>query len=129
VKNLWEFPQFVLGQIYLKKIKTKNSDRFRNIWIHRASELKDFGISFGRHIILSNDKRGSQLLRHEIGHSIQSLILGPFFLLIVGIPSLLRYRIFLSKESKAPNKKEHWINYQRGYPENWANWCSRRKGK
>ena len=48
------------------------------------------GISLGRYIILNNalynDIRSSQ---HERGHSIQSMILGPLYLLVIGLPSLI----------------------------------------
>lgn len=34
-------------------------------------------------------ERAERLHRHEFGHSIQSLILGPFYLPCVGLPSLV----------------------------------------
>ncbi|MBR3124190.1 MAG: hypothetical protein IKF42_01980, partial [Mogibacterium sp.] len=45
---------------------------------------------------------GRFLLEHEYGHTLQSLILGPFYLLVVGAPSMLWNRLpyFRSKRKK-----------------------------
>ena len=48
-------------------------------------------------------------VRHEDGHSVQSLILGLLYLPFVGIPSLINYH------SKLSNSE-----YYKRYPENWA---------
>ena len=42
--------------------------------------------------------------RHEYGHSIQNIILGPFWLFVIGIPSFIRYwyRNWLYNVKKAP---------------------------
>ena len=45
------------------------------------------GISLGEYIFLNNNRVAS--IKHEYGHSIQSKYLGPLYLLVIGIPSLL----------------------------------------
>lgn len=59
-----------------------------------------------------------KVLSHEYGHTVQSMILGPFFPLVVGLPSMLRFRYFsfLKKRGRRPSEK-----YSVRYPENWAN--------
>lgn len=52
-------------------------------------------------------------LLHESGHSVQSMILGPFYLFAVAIPS-----ICLALYRKAKHKDAEW--YHAHYPENWA---------
>ncbi len=73
------------------------------------------GISLGKYIILNENYHGREFLKkHEYGHSIQSLYLGWFYLLVVGIPSIIRafiWRLF----------KLNRQDYYKGYPENWAN--------
>ena len=61
---------------------------------------------------------------HEYGHSIQSRIFGPLYLLFIGVPSFLR--VIYSRYYYYKTKK-NWSNYYNGYPENWANKLSKRK--
>lgn len=56
-----------------------------------------------------------KLLRHEYGHTIQSLILGPLYLLIIGLPSLIWAGCFNKYRAKRS------VSYDRFYPEHWAN--------
>jgi len=51
---------------------------------------------------------------HEFGHSIQELILGWLYLLVIGIPSYIRSLIWYYDITKKPE------DYNKGYPENWA---------
>lgn len=64
--------------------------------------------------IFSNDINNLYIIKHEYGHSIQSLILGPFWLLIIGIPSILWCTLFSLKIIKN-------IDYYSFYSERWAN--------
>lgn len=50
-------------------------------WHHHSSMALGLFIFYGHH--------DEKVLVHEYGHTIQSIILGPFYLLIIGIPSLL----------------------------------------
>lgn len=54
---------------------------------------------------------------HEYGHTVQSMILGPLFLPVIGIPSCMWANIPLLKRYR----KEHKISYYSFYPEKWAN--------
>ena len=42
-------------------------------------------VSLGSYIIVSSES----VLRHEFGHRRQSIMLGPLYLVIIGLPSLL----------------------------------------
>jgi len=46
------------------------------------------GISLGNIVILGLNTTGA-LKQHEFGHCIQSRILGPFYLLLIGTPSFM----------------------------------------
>ncbi len=59
----------------------------------------------------------NRLLVHEYGHTVQSLILGPLYLLIMGIPSTLWG--FLPWLGKRRREKE--ISYFSFFTEAWAN--------
>ena len=58
-----------------------------------------------------------QLLVHEYGHTIQSLLFGPLYLILVGVPSVgwSFLPIFVKK------RETDRISYFSGYPERWAN--------
>ena len=66
----------------------------------------------------SKEQLSSMLLVHEYGHTIQSLILGPFYLIIMGIPSTLWG--FLP--SCAKKRKEKNISYFSFFTERWSNY-------
>lgn len=54
---------------------------------------------------------------HEYGHTIQSIILGPLFLLVIGIPSCMWANIPSMKQYRKNNR----ISYYSFYTEKWAN--------
>lgn len=56
-----------------------------------------------------------QLLVHEYGHTIQSLILGPLYLIVIGIPSTI-WGFFFGKK-----RKDKQIPYGAFFTEKWAN--------
>lgn len=120
---IWEFPQNMLGLLVFvimknrqKIIRTENDN-------HRLFiETRNTGVSLGMFILwtpegnrfphLKNDCR-----MHEFGHSKQSAMLGPMYLLVVGIPSVARvfYRKWYYKKYGIS-----WKNYYSAFPENWA---------
>ena len=59
-----------------------------------------------------------RLLVHEYGHTIQSLILGPLYLIVMGIPSTLWG--FLPSLNK--KRKKEGISYFSFFTEKWANY-------
>ena len=78
--------------------------------------VKDFpgGISLSFMIFLDDiDLNNQRAIKHEYGHTVQSLYLGWFYLVIVGVPSIIRASIW--NHYKLEDKK-----YYEGFPENWA---------
>lgn len=107
----WQLPQNLLGlalyhcykgyEVCTKEtcgecIKCKLSSNMRS------------GITLGNYIIVNNIKH----LRHELGHTRQSKILGPLYLLVIGLPSLIHAGLH-SKVCKDKNYyhfyTEHWL--------------------
>lgn len=66
---------------------------------------------------ISAEELFRRLLVHEYGHTIQSLMLGPLYLIIIGIPSFLWG--FLPSVSK--KRRDEQISYFAFYTEKWAN--------
>ena len=108
----WGLPQTLAGSLlYLAHRKDAHFDyngARATVWD------KDAGVSLGKFIFVPKKSRGAMpghharaagdinrpedladsfLLDHEYGHTLQSLILGPFYLLFVGAPSLLWNRL------------------------------------
>jgi len=92
---LWQLPQHLLGLLLLgwygfqSVIDLKgNNHLVPSSSIFFSKDMKG-GISLGQCIILSDRfKNDHNTWYHERGHSIQSMYLGPLYLLIIGIPSL-----------------------------------------
>ena len=78
---LWQLPQNILGFIISRfaiKARSMNGEVFYQ-W------KRNGGISLGNYIIVSDER----LLPHENGHRKQSIMLGPLYLVIIGLPSLI----------------------------------------
>lgn len=82
---IWQLPQNLLGLIILLFLKGEQKHNLNGINFYYSNKFYG-GISLGRYIILSNNWENS--VKHEYGHCIQSKILGPLYLLIVGLPSI-----------------------------------------
>ncbi len=65
----------------------------------------------------SKEELSQRLLTHEYGHTIQSLILGPLYLIVMGIPSTLWG--FLPSCNK--KRSEQKVSYFSFFTESWAN--------
>lgn len=120
---IWELPQNLLGLVVYLVIKSRKKIINTEKEAHRLFiETPNMGVSLGwlvfwtpagnRFPHLTNDCR-----MHEYGHSLQSAMLGPFYLIVVGIPSILR--VMYSKWYFRRNGKG-WKNYFSGFPESWA---------
>ncbi len=70
-------------------------------------------------------EEGERLVRHEYGHTIQSLLLGPFYLLLVGLPSLVWCNLPYFRRYR----KRTGTPYSALYCEGWADRLGERYGK
>lgn len=89
-----------IGYIFCKYIFGWQTQKYyKNIIISPKDKKINSGLSLG--IFLFMDKDADEALKqHEYGHSIQNLIFGEFFLLLIGIPSLIRcwyYNLVINK--------------------------------
>lgn len=96
----------------------------RHIWLNGSviTEIKGNwgGISIGMFAFVCEMPKGeeayqSTLVRHEYGHTLQSILLGAFWIFIIAIPSLIWANCFEKYRLK------HNISYYRFYTEAWAN--------
>jgi len=116
----WGFIQSFIGLIMLILFIVRNS--IIKIELFNGSLIvftKYFnGVSMGYFIFLNYEKYyfepDRKTVWHEYGHFLQHLILGFFYLLVVGIKSFYNNRMSIS------NNKYQGDNYYKHFPENWA---------
>jgi hypothetical protein len=112
-----QLPQLIIGRIILAFLRKRIvSTELRGIaTVHRYRPWKLlWGVSLGPTIILADHPAHDETtVRHEYGHSLQSMKLGPLYLIAVGIPSFIRATLWYV--TKLPKDL-----YYRGYPEDWA---------
>lgn len=111
---IWGFPQNLLGLIGYIVCRMFNWDFkvYKNCPVI-ITHSNVGSISLGIFLFISEDE--SFLVNHEYGHTLQSLILGPLYLLVIGIPSLIWAGCF-EKYRQKYNK-----SYYDFYTEKWAN--------
>ena len=90
VLYIWQLPQNIIGVI-LFYLYYSDGDIYNwnketsDIKVNVFSEKMKGGVTLGKYIIASN----TYYTYHEYGHTIQSKILGPLYLLIIGLPSIV----------------------------------------
>ena len=128
----WGLPQNLLGLLLTVIVRLSNKggihERYRNAVL---TDWKKKGWSMGLGMFVFYGHRDcttdvERMIRaHEYGHTIQSVVLGPLFLPVIGIPSLVWANLPYFRQFRA---KKHY-DYYRFYPEAWANkagaWANR----
>ena len=114
---IWQLPQYLVALVmwpFLGK-KEKIAERHFNK-CYKGSNMSG-GISLGPIAYVSNYlSKSPEGVAHELdGHTVQSKILGPFYLLVVGIPSIIHAWLYDYRKSC----------YYDFYAENWANNCAK----
>ena len=115
---IWGLPQNLLGlTLYLLQgswvLKQKYSDSI--VSVHGNSNKG--AVSLGQFIFLFSNYRNNtdRIIKHEYGHTIQSKILGPLYLIVIGLPSLIWNIGFEGY------RRKHNISYYDFWTERWAN--------
>ena len=110
---LWQLPQNLVGLLLVSIYAPEVSFPWRDVRLFYSKRMRG-GISLGRYIIVSDyfQEIGKQE-KHEYGHCRQSMMLGPLYLPVVGLPSLL-WAAFYRPKATDPN------GYFRFYTEKWA---------
>lgn len=118
---IWGFPQNLVGLILASFFEMKA--QIVGVEMYKDSEVfyinSKFGgaVSLGTYIFIFSDYgRGTKkIIMHEYGHSIQSKILGPLYLLVIGLPSITWAGLFGKYRTK------YKISYYSFFTEKWAN--------
>ena len=110
----WGLPQTLLGLAVRVASGWPQAMRYRGAlvvtWPHRS------GLSLGLFVFVpAGCKRN--IVVHEYGHCLQSLILGPLYLPVVGVPSLAWAQV----PACGRRWREGRVSYYSFWPERWAN--------
>jgi len=112
---IWQLPQIVIGLILLLKLSLSKGITHRDTYHHKYiffGPQCPTGLSLGIFVFVQSSTTKA-IIRHELGHCKQSEILGPLYLLIVGIPSVTMN--LLSQHNERFRSR-----YFQRFPENWA---------
>ena len=120
----WCLPQNIAGLIVLMFLPGKH---FRyhgalvTIYKKRRFLSNTAGFSLGSFIFMPetwSDYTREHLLVHEYGHTVQSLMTGPFYIFIIGLPSV----VWCQRFNRRPRRyAERGITYTDRFPEHSAN--------
>lgn len=120
---LWELPQNLLGLGLFgveRAVGTVRSVEWENgrLFI----ESKGSAVSLGTFVFWARGETRWFVLdewtrAHEYGHTFQSRWLGPLYLPLVGVPSVLRVVYGIAHRELTGSR---WTGYFDGYPERWA---------
>ena len=121
----WGLPQSLIGLILLLVLGKHRHEWYgyamMTVYDKNHMKIKRFGcVSLGMFTFVNASADGCanpEIAAHEYGHTFQSLLLGPLYLLAVGIPSSL-WALYYMKHRKELAAKG--ILYPSRYPENWA---------
>ena len=113
---LWGFPQTLLGFAVFLRLRKLPHYRYHGAVV--TEWKRSSGVSLGLFVFIPEGSFGKDFIVHEYGHTIQSLLLGPIYLLVVGVPSVL----WCNLRCFATLRKKKGVSYQKLYTERWANW-------
>lgn len=115
---IWQLPQHIVALIYFGYLVMMCKDLGVDSRYKQAIVIPCImrgAVTLGNYIFVGLNSEYRKTVKHELGHTIQSKILGPLYLIVIGIPSItycgLR-RLFSLLRKK---------NYYDFYTEKWAN--------
>jgi len=120
---VWQLPQHLLGLLLIKTTGAGKKETSGITWYlfdKNLNWLTRFfsGVSLGRYILLPY--KNETTVKHEYGHSVQSLYLGWFYLLLAGIPSAVFNNLWDRVFHKSWTREDRNKWYYGRYPEKWA---------
>ena len=115
---IWQLPQHIVALIYFGYLVMMCKDLGIDSRYKQAIVIPCImrgAVTLGNYVFAGLNSEYKKTIKHELGHTIQSKILGPLYLIVIGVPSItycgLR-RLFPSLRKK---------NYYDFYTERWAN--------
>jgi hypothetical protein len=114
IRYIWQLPQHLVAIIYWVWLYLRDQlvyGEFNKDYILYTKKTKG-SVTLGKYIFAS-ENAGDKIIMHESGHVKQSLYLGPLYLIVIGLPSLIWAMTY--------KKVFHCDDYFSFYTEAWAN--------
>ena len=115
---IWGLPQNLIGLfMYFMQGSWVLKRKYKDSIVSVRGDSRKGAVSLGQFIFLFSNygERTDTIIKHEYGHTIQSKILGPLYLIVIGLPSLI-WNIGFEKY-----RRKHNISYYSFWTERWAN--------
>ena len=125
--EIWQLPQHIIAYIIML-VKHKSIESMTNddgILYYLVDNLFNCGVSLGNYIFLdSNGYYDYKTIKHVHGHQIQSLILGPLYLIVIGLPSITGN--IINRITRMYFRKYYDPNFY--YKQPWEAWADKLGG-
>ena len=114
----WGFPQSLIGFILYLANRSMPHRVYHGCIVTKWKQSGSLGV--GMFLFLSENSydHAPQVQVHEFGHAVQSAVLGPLFLPVMGVPSFLWCNLKCFRKLR----KEKGVSYYRLYTESTANY-------
>ena len=110
---VWGLLQTLLGALVFLACPDCRRGRYRGAVVTCWRSRR--GLSLGLFLFVP-EQADARLLAHEYGHSLQSLLLGPLYLIVIGLPSV----IWAGLPALERRRQRRHISYYDFYTERWA---------
>ena len=113
---IWQLPQHLLAILYIGYLVMMCKDLGVDSRYKQAIVIPCVmrgAVTLGCYVFVGLNSEYRKTVKHELGHTIQSKILGPLYLIVIGIPSIIWAA---TRKTIASNKPYDWF-----YTEAWAN--------
>lgn len=85
---IWQILQNIVGLIYWLISQAHIIENKEGVYI-LETDSRQGSVSLGNFVFISKyTKNRDFIIKHELGHTIQSKYLGPLYLFVIGIPSI-----------------------------------------
>ena len=88
---IWQLPQHLLAIIYFGYLVMMCKDLGIDSRYKQAIVIPCVmrgAVTLGNYVFVGLNSEYKETVKHELGHTIQSKILGPLYLIVIGIPSI-----------------------------------------
>ena len=88
---IWQLPQHIVAIIYFGYLVMMCKDLGIDSRYKQATVIPCVmrgAVTLGNYVFVGLNSEYRKTVKHELGHTIQSKILGPLYLIVIGIPSI-----------------------------------------
>lgn len=88
---IWQLPQHLLAILYIGYLVMMSKDLGIDSRYKQATVIPCImrgAVTLGNYVFVGLNSEYRKTVKHELGHTIQSKILGPLYLIVIGIPSI-----------------------------------------